>query len=70
MNTIRALYANGVFQPLDPVVIPEGSQVEFEPRLVTEPCEVKHRKRVHELLSQSYETGIPDLAARHDEHQP
>jgi hypothetical protein len=25
---------------------------------------------VYEILSRSYPTGEPDLAARHDEHQP
>jgi hypothetical protein len=26
--------------------------------------------KIHQILSHSYETGEPELAARHDEHQP
>jgi len=34
MKTIRAIYEGGVFRPLDPVDLPEGTRVRFEPRLV------------------------------------
>ncbi len=34
MKTIHAIYANGVFQPLERVDLPEASEVEFEPRAV------------------------------------
>lgn len=34
MKTVRAVYGNGLFRPLAPVELPEGSVVEFEPRLV------------------------------------
>ncbi len=32
MKTIHAIYANGVFRPLERVDLPEASEVEFEPR--------------------------------------
>lgn len=32
--TIRAIYENGVFRPLEPVDLPDRCEVEFEPRLV------------------------------------
>ena len=31
METIRAVYENGVFRPLDPVELPEGAWVEVSP---------------------------------------
>ncbi len=31
MKTIRAIYENGVFRPLDPVELPEGARVEVSP---------------------------------------
>jgi len=34
MKTVRAVYGNGFFRPLSPVELPEGSVVEFEPRLL------------------------------------
>lgn len=32
MSTIRAIYENGVFRPIEPVDLPEHTPVEFEPR--------------------------------------
>lgn len=34
MKTVRAVYGNGIFRPLGTVELPEGSVVEFEPRLI------------------------------------
>jgi hypothetical protein len=34
MGMVHAIYENGVFKPLEPVMLPESSEVEFEPRLV------------------------------------
>jgi len=34
MSTIRAVYENGIFRPMEPVDLPEQSVVEFEPRPV------------------------------------
>jgi hypothetical protein len=36
MNTIRAVYEDGVFRPLEPVSLPDRSTVEFEPRTIAE----------------------------------
>lgn len=33
MKTIHAIYANGVFRPMERVDLPEASEVEFEPRI-------------------------------------
>ena len=35
MKTIHAIYANGVFRPMERVDLPEASEVEFEPRIAT-----------------------------------
>jgi predicted DNA-binding antitoxin AbrB/MazE fold protein len=72
MKVIRAVFENGIFRPIEPVDLPEGSEVEFEPRPVTiEPTPVNkrsdHQKRIYELLSQTIETGETDMAERHDE---
>ena len=45
----------------------KGEQVEPTP-VGTEQDEA--RRRVFEILSQSYDTGDPEAAARHDEQQP
>ncbi len=34
--TVRAIFENGVFRPLEPVSLPEHSAVEFEPRPLSE----------------------------------
>ena len=40
MTTIQAIYENGVFRPLGPVDLPEGSSV----RVVVEPAAVDQRR--------------------------
>ncbi len=68
MNTIRAIYENGVFRPTGPVELPDGAAVEFEPRVS------KDRERLidelYEILSHRHNSGDTDVAARHNEHQP
>ena len=71
MNTIHAIYENGVFRPTTPVDLPEGSEVRFEPKPASEPAGPSpHLRRIYELLSQPEDTGDPHLSERHDEHQP
>jgi predicted DNA-binding antitoxin AbrB/MazE fold protein len=67
MKVVQAVFENGVFRPRERVELPEGSEVEFEPRLVPAATPKSHRERVHALLSQTIETGETDLAERHDE---
>ncbi len=69
--TVRAIYENGVFRPVQQVDLPEKSEVVFEPRLVaTDKAPSKAMSRVYEILSRSYDTDDPRLAERHNEHQP
>jgi predicted DNA-binding antitoxin AbrB/MazE fold protein len=71
MKTIHAVYENGVFRPTECVDLPEHSQVEFEPRPVNGATNKEQAlDEIHKILSRSYDTGIRDLAARHNEHQP
>jgi predicted DNA-binding antitoxin AbrB/MazE fold protein len=71
MKTVHAVYEHGVFRPLQGVELPEHTEVEFEPKVISRPCAyVKAPKEIYSILSERYETGVKNLAARHDEHQP
>lgn len=70
MTTIHAVYENGVFRPTAPVDLPEHSEVEFVPRLVGNAEGEQPFDGVFEVLSERYDSGQPDIAARHNEHQP
>jgi predicted DNA-binding antitoxin AbrB/MazE fold protein len=76
MKSLHAVFENGVFRPVEHVDLPENSQVLIDVRPATR-AEVSQPAGsddawddVYEILSRSYPTGEPDLAARHDEHQP
>ena len=69
MKTVQAVYEGGVFRPIGDVALPEKARVEFEPRVI-EPQQDNAMLEAFEILSHSYDTGQPDLAARHNEHQP
>jgi predicted DNA-binding antitoxin AbrB/MazE fold protein len=70
MNTIRAVYENGVFRPMEPIDLPEKSLVEFEPRPVEGEPQSTSLDDIYEILSRRYHSGHHDLAERHNEHQP
>ena len=69
MQTIRAIYENGVFRPLGPVDLPEGALVEFEVVMVGEPGGGS-MDEIYRILDKRFVTGDHDAAARIDEHQP
>ena len=62
--TVKAIYENGIFRPIEPVHLPENAEVE-----VTFSSETKSstdrqaREQVMEILSHSYDTGQTDTAA-------
>ena len=69
METIEAIYEHGVFRPIGPVSLPENSRVHVI--LQAEPLRPKQNlDAIHAVLDKRYNTGITDLAARHNEHQP
>lgn len=66
IETIHAVFENGVFRPIGPVKLPESCEVEFEPRLVSR----RQMDEVYRVLNERYSSGQRDVAARHNEHQP
>ena len=71
MKTIHAVYESGVFRPLEAVELPERTEVEFEPRPVSqEQVRDDRLEGIYAILGERYASGERDLAARHDEHQP
>lgn len=68
---IEAIFERGIFRPLTPVELPEGTRVTVatrEERATKDPNE--SQKEVFEILSRRYRSGETDTAARHNEHQP
>ena len=71
MKTIHAVYEHGVFRPLEKVELAERTQVEFEPRPVpTDGNGENNLAAIYAVLSERFQSGESDAAARHDEHQP
>jgi predicted DNA-binding antitoxin AbrB/MazE fold protein len=70
MKTIHAIYADGVFRPVEKVDLPERSEVEFEPRPVGRSGAQEALSSVYDILDERFQSGEGDTAARHDEHQP
>ena len=70
METIEAIFEGGVFRPVNPVVLPEKSRVQLH--IVSEPPAANDddMEAIYEILDRRHSTGISDLAAHHNEHQP
>jgi predicted DNA-binding antitoxin AbrB/MazE fold protein len=67
---IRTIYENGVFRPLDPVDLPNGTEVELHNlRLVTTELD-QDLDAIHKAMDQRFNSGHTNTAARHNEHQP
>jgi predicted DNA-binding antitoxin AbrB/MazE fold protein len=69
-RTIHAIFANGVFRPTEPVNLPDPCQVELELRAVSSTPGQPSLDEVYAVLGERFDSGEPDVAARHDEHQP
>ena len=66
--TLRAIYENGVFRPVDAVHLKEHTQVEIH---VPEPDKgAGDQAAILSVLRKSFPSGQSDVAQRHDEHQP
>jgi predicted DNA-binding antitoxin AbrB/MazE fold protein len=69
--TVKAIYENGQFRPVEPVNLPENTLVE-----VTLPSDVETaqqreaREEIVKIMSRRYNSGQRDTAERHNEHQP
>ena len=81
MSPITAIYENGVFRPTGPVDLPEGTAVLIEPlppavdgsinvRALAPPGTDEALIRIYEILGRRFDSGHPDTAERHNEHQP
>jgi predicted DNA-binding antitoxin AbrB/MazE fold protein len=70
MQTVHAIFENGVYRPTEPVDLPDKAKVEFEPRVVAEEQKEAAVDEVYRILSQRFDSGHHDTAARHNEHQP
>jgi predicted DNA-binding antitoxin AbrB/MazE fold protein len=68
--TIRAVFEKGVFRPIEPVSLPERCEVEVEVRQVKVEPKVPTLDDVYAILSERFNSGESDVAARHNEHQP
>jgi len=70
MKNVHAIYENGVFRPLGRVDLPERTEVEFVPRPVVTEANGDRLDETYAILSESFDTDDPELAERHNEHQP
>jgi predicted DNA-binding antitoxin AbrB/MazE fold protein len=70
MSTIHAVFEKGVFRPTDPVCLPENCEVEFEPRVLDSGKAASDLDDIYAILSERFQSGEADVAARHEEHQP
>ena len=83
METVRGIVDHNTIRLVTPLALPEGCEIEFEPRLVvvaaapeiaspTEPLQFSAEglRQVYAILSERYDSGFTDTAARHNEHQP
>ncbi len=75
--TIDAVFEDGVFRPIGKVDLPEHCAVRVEIIAVdsshkadSEPPMTEGLARIYEILSERYDSGFSDTAARHNEHQP
>jgi len=66
--TVRAVFENGVFRPLEPVALPEHSTVEFEPRPVsTTPRKSGRSSRLRQhIVSLGHATGLDNQTIDQD----
>ena len=74
---IRAVFEKCVFRPMEPVNLPVGTRVQVQApdevvdvRALVPPGTDEGLIRIYECLAQSFGTGDPEAAARHNEHQP
>ena len=74
METIRGIVDHDTIRLVTPLSLPQGAEIEFEPRLARSSDDAQligcPAEKLVEILSRSYDTGETDLAARVDELDP
>lgn len=76
MDTFEGIYENGVVRPLEPLALPESTPVSI--LVPSAPAQgqipaIESRdgmEAIYEILNRRHNSGIRDLAERHNEHQP
>jgi hypothetical protein len=68
-QTTTAVYENGVLRPTTPLPLKEGETVQVTVTTAAPPPPAGPPD-VRAILARRYTSGVPDTAARHDEHQP
>jgi predicted DNA-binding antitoxin AbrB/MazE fold protein len=61
-KTVHAIFENGVFRPTGPVELPEGCEVQFEPRAVNAAPTTPTLDEVYAILARRFDSGEHDLA--------
>ena len=75
-KTIHAIYANGVFRPVEPVDLPDDTRVQCVLQVLPDaPSNARGSMsdglaKIYEILGRRYNSGYTNTAARHNEHQP
>ena len=57
MKTIRAVFENGVFKPIERVELPELTVVEFEPRPVAKTDEAARLNDIYTMFGRNFKAG-------------
>lgn len=73
METVRGIVDHDTIRLVTPLSLPQGAEIEFEPRVVQNPIESSlgcNSQELYEVLSRRHDTGEHDLAARVDELDP
>ena len=63
MANIRAVYENGVFRPLDPVALPEGTEVELRVLRIVKEHAAGNIDDIYDVLDRRHDTGHTYFAA-------
>lgn len=71
MTAVPAVFENGVFRPVAPVELPEGTRVVVETEEAVSERIRAARRRVFDILARSYDTAEPgNILETHNDHQP
>lgn len=74
METIRGIVDHDTIRLVTPLSLPQGVEIEFEPRIVQDnrksPAIGSNSPELYAILSERYDSGDPHGAERHNEHQP
>jgi hypothetical protein len=72
MQSFQGIYQQGVVRFSAAVPLAEGAEVTVVPKASPQPleCSPEALRDVYAILSERYDSGHTDTAARHNDHQP